>query len=231
MLNSLLKDPVFQITITIVIYSLLDRLYHRFNFFLLNPLLLTSGIMMYLLYYAEVDYSVYAKGGDMITFLLGPATVAMGVPLYKQIPVIKSNFRPIVIGVLVGSFTSIISSVLLPKILGASRDTLLSLAAKSTTMPIAFGITKILGGNDKLIVLGVAIAGISGSVIGAELMKLARVKSKIAVGIGIGTASHFGGTSRALQIGETEGSMSGAAIVLTGLATALMAPYLIGFLV
>lgn len=230
MLNSLLKDPIFQIGFTVVIYALLDRLYQRINFFMLNPLLLATGIMIYLLHYADIDYSVYAKGGDMITFLLGPATVALGVPLYKQIPVIKSNFRPIITGVVAGSVTAVTSLVLLLKAFEVSRETILSLVAKSTTMPIALGITKILGGNDKFIVLGVAIAGISGGIIGGEVMKLARVKSKIAVGIGIGTASHAGGTSRALQIGEIEGSMSGAAIVLTGLTTALIAPYLVKFL-
>lgn len=231
MLNSLLKEPVFQIGITLVIYVFVNRLYQRFHFFLFNPLVLATAIMIYVLQYAKVDYSVYAKGGDMITFLLGPATVALGVPLYKQIPVIKANFRSIITGVLVGSVTAIVSSVLLAKTLGASKATLLSLTAKSTTMPIALGITKILGGNDNLIVLGVAVTGIFGGAIGAEVMKLAKVKSKIAVGIGIGTASHAGGTSRALQIGETEGSMSGAAIVLTGLTTALIAPYMIGWLI
>lgn len=231
MLNSLLRDPVFQVSLTLVVYALTNRLYRRFHFFLFNPLLLASGIIMYILYITKVDYSVYAKGGDMFTFLLGPATVALGVPLYKQIPAIRANLRPILIGVTVGSVTAIASTVLLAKVLGASRETLLSLAAKSTTMPIALGITKTLGGNDKLIVLAVAVTGIFGGVIGAEVMKLAGVKSRVAVGIGIGTASHAGGTSRAIQIGETEGSMSGAAIVLTGLFTALIAPYLVNWLI
>lgn len=231
MLNSLLKEPLFQITVTLVVYAIINRLYRKFNFFLFNPLLLASAIIIYLLEYAHVDYAVYAKGGDMITFLLGPATVALGVPLYKQIPTIKANLKSIIVGVSVGSVTAIVSTVWLAKALGAGRETLLSMAAKSTTMPIALGITKILGGNDKLIVLAVAVTGIFGGVIGAEVMKLARVKSKIAIGIGIGTSSHAGGTSRAIQMGETEGSMSGAAIVLTGLVTALIAPYLIGWLI
>lgn len=231
MLNSLLKEPVFQITITLMVYALVNRLYQRFQFFLFNPLVLASAIMMFMLYYAKVDYAVYSKGGDMIVFLLGPATVALGVPLYKQIPLIKANFRPIIIGVLVGSITAITSTVLLAKTLGAGRETLLSLAAKSTTIPIALGITNMLGGNDKIIVLGVAVTGIFGGAVGAEVMKLTRVRSKIAVGIGIGTASHAGGTSRAIQLGETEGSMSGAAIVLTGLTTAVIAPYLVRWLI
>ncbi len=231
MLNSLLKEPLFQVTVTLVVYILVNRLYRRFHIFLLNPLLLATVILIYILQYARVDYETYSKGGNMITFLLGPATVALGVPLYKQVPVIRANLKPIVVGVLTGSVTAIVSAVVLARILGAGRETLLSIAAKSTTMPIALGITEILGGNDKLIVLSVAVTGIFGGVIGAEVMKLARVKSRIAVGIGIGTASHAGGTSRAIQLGETEGSMSGAAIVLTGLVTALIAPYLVKWLI
>lgn len=231
MLNSLLKESLFQLTLTLVVYILINRLYKKVHFFLFNPLLLASGIIIFILQYTKVDYSVYAKGGDMITFLLGPATAALGVPLYKQLPTIRSNFKSIIIGVLTGSITAILSTVFIARALGASRDTLLSIAAKSTTMPIAIGITEKLGGNDKLIVLGVAVTGIFGGVIGAEVMKLLRVKSRVAVGIGIGTASHAGGTSRAILLGETEGSMSGAAIVLTGLVTALIAPYVVKLIV
>lgn len=231
MLNSLLKDPLFQITITMVVYALVNRLYKRIHFFLFNPLLLATAIMIYILQYARIDYQVYSKGGDMIKFLLGPATVALGVPLYKQMSTIRANLRPILVGVFTGSVTAIVSTVFLAKALGASKETLLSIAAKSTTMPIALGITEIIGGNDKLIVLGVAVTGIFGGIIGAEVMRLAGVKSKIAVGVGIGTSSHAGGTSRAILMGETEGSMSGAAIVLTGLVTALIAPYLVKILI
>jgi len=231
MINSLLKEPLFQVTVTMVVYVLINRLYRRFHIFIFNPLLLASVIMIYILRYANIEYSVYSKGGDMITFLLGPATVALGVPLYKQIPVIRTNIRSILVGVLAGSVTAIVSTLFLAKALGASKETLLSIAAKSTTMPIALGITEKLGGNDKLIVLAVAVTGIFGGVIGAEVMKLAKVRNRVAVGIGIGAASHAGGTSRAIQIGETEGSMSGAAIVLTGLVTAIVAPYLVKWLI
>lgn len=231
MLSNLLSEPLFQVTLTLVVYTGVNLLYRKFRLFVFNPLLLAAGIIMYILYYAKVDYTVYAKGGDMITFLLGPATVALGVPLYKQIPVIKANWKSIFIGVTVGSITAIVSTLWLAKALGAGRETLLSIAAKSATMPIALGITDILGGNDKLIVLAVVITGTFGGMTGAEVMRWARIKSRVAIGIGIGTASHSGGTSRAIQIGETEGSMSGAAIVLTGLMTAIMAPWVVKWLI
>jgi len=230
MLNTLLKEPLFQITMTLVIYAVINRLYRKFRIILLNPLLLPTGIIIYILYYTGVDYEAYSRGANMITFLLGPATVALGVPLYKQIPGIRANLKSILAGVVAGSLTAIVSTLFIARALGAGRDTLLSIAAKSATMPIAIGITGVLGGNDKIIALAVALTGIFGGVVGAEVMKLARIKSRIAVGIGIGTASHAGGTSRAIQLGETEGSMSGAAIVLTGLVTALTAPYIVNWI-
>lgn len=227
MLKTFLSDPAFQVSLTLVIYLLSYKLYQRFHIFIFNPLILASVVIIYLLTVTHTDYAVYSKGGDMFTFLLGPATVALAVPLYKQLPLIKANYKSIFSGVIAGSFTAILSSVLIAEALGASRETVLSLAAKSTTMPIALGITKILGGNDNFIVLAVAVTGIFGGAVGPEILKLAGVRSKIATGIGIGTASHAGGTSRALQLGETEGSMSGTAIVLTGLVTALLAPVLV----
>ncbi len=179
MFHELLQEPLFQITVTLVVYAVIDRLYKRWTFFLFNPLILVTVIMIYILYLAKVDYAVYNRGGEMITFLLGPATVALGVPLYRQLPVIRANFKPIMAGVVTGSVVAIVSTLWLARTLGASRETLLSIAAKSATMPIALGITEVLGGNDKLIVLAVAVTGIFGGVIGAEVMKLARVKSRI----------------------------------------------------
>lgn len=231
MLNTLLKEPLFQVALTVIVFTIVNRLYRRFHFFLFNPLLMASVIIILILYYTKTDYTVYAQGGNMFTFLLGPATVALSIPLYKQIPVIKANFLPILTGVLTGSITAILTTVFIAKALGASDETLVSIAAKSTTLPIALGITEMLGGNDKLIVLSVGVTGIFGGVAGPEIMKLAKIKSKVATGIGIGTASHAGGTSRAVQLGETEGSMSGAAIVLTGIITAVLAPYLVRWII
>lgn len=196
-----------------------------------NPLILATVLVAIVFWLAGVDYETYNNGGRIITFFLGPATVALGVPLYRQLPVIKANIKPILLGVLTGSVTAVVTTLLIAKALGAGKYTLYSIAAKSATMPIALGITEKLGGNDKLIVFAVAVTGIFGGMVGPEVLKLFRVKNRIAVGIGIGTASHAGGTSRAIQVGEVEGSMSGAAIVLTGLVTALIAPVLVRWLI
>lgn len=230
-MTELLKQPALQVTITLVLYVMVNRLYRRIHFFMFNPLILATALVICVLWGTGIDYDTYNNGGRIITFFLGPATVALGVPLYKQLPVIKANLKPILLGVFCGSVTAVVSTLLIAKAMGAGRYTLYSLAAKSTTMPIALGITEKLGGNDKLIVFAVAVTGIFGGMVGPEVMKLFRIRSRIAVGIGIGTASHAGGTSRAILVGEVEGSMSGAAIVLTGLVTALLAPLLVKWLV
>ena len=230
-MTEILKHPVVQVTITLVLYALINRLYNKIHFFLFNPLILAAALVMGVYWLAGIDYETYNNGGRIITFFLGPATVALGVPLYRQLPVIRANMMPILLGVITGAITAVISTLLIARSLGAGRYTLYSLAAKSTTMPIALGITEKLGGNDKLIVFAVAVTGIFGGMVGPEVMKLFRIRSRIAVGIGIGTASHAGGTSRAILVGEVEGSMSGAAIVLTGLVTALLAPLLVKWLV
>jgi predicted murein hydrolase (TIGR00659 family) len=231
MLTELLKQPVLQVTITLVLYALANRLYQRIHFFLFNPLILAAALVVGIFWLAGIDYATYNKGAQIITFFLGPATVALGVPLYKQLPVIRKNYKAIVLGVFIGSVTAVVSTVLIAKAMGASKYTLYSLAAKSTTMPIALGITEKLGGNDKLIVFAVAVTGIFGGMVGPEILKFFRVKSRIATGLGIGTAAHAGGTSRAVRLGEIEGSMSSAAIVLTGLVTALLAPLLVRWLI
>ncbi len=227
LIKEMLKEPLLQVALTLVIFSLTNRLYKKVHFFLFNPLILATLIVMGVISFFKIDYNTYNEGGKIITFFLGPATVALGVPLYKQVPVIKKNFRPIITGVITGATTAAVSTVGIAKLLGVSHPLIRSIAAKSTTMPIAIGVTEKLHGNSSIIVFCVAVTGIFGGAVGAEVMKMARVKNKVAVGVGIGTASHAGGTSRAVQIGEVEGSMSGAAIVLTGIATALIVPLVV----
>lgn len=231
LIKEMLKEPVFQVALTLAVFVPVNRLYRKVHFFLFNPLILASVIVMLVIHFAGINYDTYNQGGRIITFFLGPATVALGVPLYKQIPVIRENFRPIMLGVFTGAVTAAFSTVYLAKLLGVSKYVITSIAAKSTTMPIAIGITEKLHGNTSVIVFAVAVTGIFGGAVGAEVMKLARVKSRVATGIGIGTASHAGGTSRAVQIGEVEGSMSGAAIVLTGIVTAVLAPFIVKLLI
>jgi len=229
-LGGLSNSPLLGVTLTVVTYLAAKGLYTKKHTIFLNPLILAPVIILALLDVTGIPYAAYVKGGDMVRFMVGPATVALAVPLYKQIPVLRKNLRSILSGVVAGAFTGVISTVLLIKALGGSSLVAVSLAAKSTTMPIALGITEKLNGIPGLIVFAVVVTGTFGGMVGPEWLKLLRVKSRVAAGVAIGTASHAGGTARAVQLGETEGSMSGTAIVLTGLVTALIAPWLVGLL-
>ncbi|MHB1421212.1 MAG: LrgB family protein [Bacillota bacterium] len=230
-MREVINTPVFGVAITIISYTLARELYRRIPFFLFNPLLMAPLAIILLLWSSHTPLEAYNQGGKIISYFLGPATVALGVPLYRQLPLIRRHWRPILAGIVSGSVAGVISSVLIARLLGASTVTLLSVAAKSTTAPIAVGITEKLGGAPAITAFAVAVTGILGGTLGPEVLRLARVKHRVARGIAIGTASHAGGTSRAMQLGEVEGSMSGAAIVLTGTVTALVVTILIHWLI
>ncbi|MHB1127018.1 MAG: LrgB family protein [Bacillota bacterium] len=226
-MQEVINTPVFGVAITIVGYTLAKELYRRIPLFLFNPLLLAPAGIILLLWASRTPLEAYNQGGQIISYFLGPATVALGVPLFRQLPLIRRQWRPILAGITAGSVVGVVSAVLIARVLGASTVTLLSVAAKSTTAPIAVGITEKLGGATAITAFVVAVTGILGGTLGPEVLRLARVKNRVARGISIGTASHAGGTSRAVQLGEVEGSMSGAAIVLTGTVTALIIPLLL----
>lgn len=226
----IIDAPVFGITLTLVCFWLTREIYMRRPWAIFNPLLLSPALIIAILLTGGIPYSSYLPGSKLITFFLGPATVALAVPMYKQMPAVRKHLGAIITSIGIGSVVGVVSVVGLIRILGGSPLIALSLAAKSTTAPFAAGITGHLGGNTALAVFAVVITGILGGVAGPEFLKLIGVKDRIATGIGIGTASHVGGTSRAVQLGETEGSMSGAAIAIMGISTALVAPWLLRWL-
>jgi predicted murein hydrolase (TIGR00659 family) len=224
-------DPqIFSITLTLVGYWLARELYIRRAWALFNPLLVAPVLIIAVLYFGGMPYASYLPGAKLITFFLGPATVALAVPMYKQLPAVKKHLGAILVSIGVGSVVGIVATVGISRLLGASPIIAISLAAKSTTSPIAVGITQNLGGNTALVVIAVVITGILGGVAGPEFLKLLGVKDAIAIGLGMGAASHVGGTSRAVQLGELEGSMSGAAIAFMGIGTAVAAPWLLRWL-
>ncbi len=195
-----------------------------------NPLLLAPVVIVAVLLAGGIPYNSYLPGAKLITFFMGPATVALAVPMYKQMPAVKKHLRAILVSIGAGSVAGVVSAVGIARLMGASSRVAFSLAAKSTTAPIAAGITQNLGGNTALVVFAVAVTGILGGVAGPEFLRFIGVRDRVATGIGIGAAAHVGGTSRAVQLGETEGSMSGAAIALMGIATAIVAPWLLKWL-
>lgn len=224
-------NPLTWLTLTLVVYQAAHWLWRRSGMMpLLNPVLLSIATLSTVLTVAGIDYARYFSGAQIIHFLLGPATVALAIPLYKQLNRLRQSFLALLVGLLAGSVAAILASLALGWVLGASRQTIMSLAPKSATSPIAMGIAEQIGGLPSLTAVLAILTGIIGAVGGGWLMDRLRVTDDRARGVAMGTASHGIGTARALQMGEVTGAFSGLAMGLNGIATALLAPILVKWL-
>ncbi|ABR33121.1 LrgB family protein [Clostridium beijerinckii] len=191
---------------------------------ILNPLLIAIGIIICFLFAFHIDFDTYNKGGQFINMFLGPSTVVLAVPLYKQLDLLKKNAKAILTGIFVGSAIGIISIIGISYLVGLNASVIKSLVPKSVTTPIGISISSQLGGVVPITVLAIIITGIVGAVFGPTICKIFRIKDKVAVGVSIGTASHAVGTSKALELGEVEGAMSSLSIGIAGIMTVIIAP-------
>ena len=228
----LASSPLLGLTLTLLANQGAHWLYERSGMNpLANPVAIAVAIIVALLTLTGTPYATYFDGAQFVHFLLGPATVALAVPLYAQLPRLKRIFGPALIALAVGSLTAIVSAIAVGWALGASRPTLMSLAPKSVTTPIAMGIAEKIGGLPSLTAVLVVTTGIIGAVIAQWLFRLLRVKDEAVQGFAIGVAAHGIGTARAFQISETTGAFAALAMGLNGLATALLLPILISLIV
>lgn len=197
---------------------------------LASPVLVAIVLVASALLLSGTAYSVYFEGGQYIHFLLGPATVALAVPMYANLGHIRRSAHAIFPAVLAGAVTSAISAVLVAKWLGGSRPVVLSLAPKSVTTPIAMGITEQIGGLPSLAAVFVLLTGLTGVICGPAVMRALRITDWRARGLAAGTAAHGIATARLLLINETAGAFGGLAIGLNGVITALVVPPLVRLL-
>lgn len=220
-------SPLLHLTLTLVVYQLGMLLYRRGRLNpLLNPVLLSIIAIVAILAATGTSYQTYFDGAQFVHFLLGPATVALAIPLYRQFEKVRRSALAVVVSIVAGSVTAAASAVGIAWLLGGSREALASLAPKSVTTPVAMGIAEQLGGLPSLTAALVIITGILGAVAGPWVLELLRVRSMAARGLAMGTASHGIGTARAVQVSEVAGAFSGLAMGLNALATALLLPLL-----
>jgi predicted murein hydrolase (TIGR00659 family) len=219
--------PLFGLVLTLSAYAVGKRIYSRLPISILHPVLTASIIIIILLFILDVNLQSYQRGGSMISFMLGPATVSLAVPLYRKIEILKSHFFIILTAITVGSLTSILSVVVLSRWLKLPEELTLSLIPKSITTPIAVETAEKIGGLSSITALSVIFTGIIGAVAGPAILKLFRIKSPTAKGLALGTASHAIGASRALEMGQTEGAISSLSIGLAGIITVIAAPLLV----
>ncbi len=223
-MKEIFDSPLFGVAITLITYEFGTYVYNKTKLPVFNPLLISQTLIILFLLKFNISFESYNKGGQLISFFLAPATVILAVPLYKKIKLLQANAIPIIIGITVGSTAGMVSIILLGKLFGLENLLKISMLPKSVTMPIAIEITAQLGGVSSVTVASIILTGIFGAVAGPFICKLFRIKDSVAVGIAMGTASHAIGTTKAMELGETEGAMSGLAIGVAGLITVVLAP-------
>lgn len=205
-------------------------IYKKTKFPLFNPLLIAIILIIGFLLIFRIDLQTYNFGGEFISLFLSPATVILAVPLYNKLEILKKSYKEILIGITIGSTVSVISVLTLSKLFKVEKSILLSLVPKSITTPVGVELSKQLGGIPSITVAAIVITGILGAVLAPVLCKIFKIEDKLAIGIAIGTSSHAAGTTKAMEMGETEGAMSGLAIGVSALVTVLIAPIIVRIL-
>jgi predicted murein hydrolase (TIGR00659 family) len=219
--------PLLWLTATLVAYVVADRISLRLRRHpAANPVLIAVIMLALLLRGTGTEFPVYFEGAQFVHFMLGPATVALAVPLVAQSARVKRLVLPMAASLLAGSVTAIVSAIAVAAALGASPRTLASLAPKSVTTPIAMAISEAIGGIPTLTAVLVILTGIIGAMMVTPLMNALGIKDYAARGFAAGVASHGIGTARAFQVSELAGTFAGLGLALNGLITAILAPLL-----
>ncbi len=220
-----LSTEVFLLALVLGAFYLGIIIYQKTKITLLQPLLTAMVIIIPFLLITDIDYQTFYQNTRILNFMLGPSVVALGYVLYEQIGHIKGNVVSILTAVFTGSVVGIASVVLIAKVLGADKMLMASLAPKSVTTPIAISLAEQTGGVPALAAAFVVICGIFGGLVGPIVLRRIGIKSKIAKGLAMGSASHALGTARAMEMGALEGAISGLAIGIMGIMTALLIPF------
>lgn len=222
-MSELLASPFFGIALSIVAFSIGVWIQKKTGLVICNPLIIAIVLVSGVLLLFQIPYESYNEGGSIINMFLAPATSCLAVSVYTRLELLKKNWLPILAGCVAGSLTSMGSVFLLCRLFGLDEAMTYSLLPKSVTTPIAVGIAESHGGISSITVAAVILTGIMGSILAPFLIRIFRVKDAMTAGLAIGACSHAVGTSKAIEIGETEGAMSGLAIGICGIVTVVFA--------
>ena len=221
----LAQGPLLWLTLTLAAYALAEWVAQAAGRApLANPVLIAAGLLSVLLIVSGTPYPVYFEGAQFVHFLLGPATVALAVPLYAQRARIRAALLPVLAALSVGSITALVSALAIARALGVDGVTLAALAPKSTTAPVAIGIAETLGGSPTLAAVLVLLTGLTGALIVTPLFNMLRIRDWRARGLAAGIAAHGIGTARAMQVHPTAGAFAAIGMGLNAILTALMVP-------
>ena len=216
-----------SLLLTLVIYLLSQRLYRRYGHVYLSPLLICPVILISLLLVFQVSYATYSEGGQFLSLMLQPATVALAVPINKYRGLVKTYLWEIVIGITSGAAVAVITSMGFASLLGLSPQLISSLAPRSITTPIAMNISQMLGGNPAMTAVFVIITGLVGVVIIPLLFRIPWIENPITKGMMLGAGAHGTGTAKAYELGSLEGAIASLAMTFMGIITTFIAPQLV----
>ncbi|QUO36555.1 LrgB family protein [Dysosmobacter sp. Marseille-Q4140] len=222
-MSALLESPFFGIALTVLAYWLGVQAQKRTGLVICNNMIVSVALLIAVLTLFHIPYEAYYEGGSVINMFLGPATACMAVTVYAKKDLLRRNWLPVLVGCLTGVVVSVGSILVMCRMFGLDAAMTASLLPKSVTTPIATAVSEGHGGIVSITVAAVIVTGILGNLTAPFLVKLFRVKDPVAVGLGIGACSHAMGTAKALEMGETEGAMSGLAIGMCGIITAVAA--------
>jgi len=221
-------QPLFWIIVTLAVFMLAKKLndWAKGSAFL-HPVLVAMAIIIALLMLTGTDYDAYFSGAQFIHFLLGPATVALAIPLFDHLSRIRRLFFPVLLACVSGSITAVITVVAIGSVLGGSTEVLLSLAPKSVTSPIAIGIAEQIGGYPSLAAGLALITGVMGCLLAPLVFRLLNVKRQASQGFALGLAAHGFGTAYAMQLSTLTGAFAGLAMGLTGVLSSILVPFVV----
>lgn len=224
----LAADPLLWLTVTLIAYVAADRISAALGRHpLANPVLIAVAFLAAILLATKTPFETYFQGAQFVHFLLGPATVALALPLHRHWPIVRKAALPILAALLAGALTAVVSAVGIAALFGAPYPVLAALAPKSVTAAIAMGVARGIGGEPSLTATLVIATGILGAVMVTPLMVLFRFTDWRARGFAAGLAAHGIGTARAFQVNPVAGAFAGIAMGLNGLVTAALVPLIL----
>lgn len=227
---ALLHSEIFILTLVIGVYLAAVWLFRKTKLSILNPLLVSIPVLAVIIRVLGISFEEFEKGSRIINFMLGPTVVVLGYLLYEQMAHLKANAISIITAVFVGCVTGILSVIFIARYFGADHALIASLQPKSVTTPIAMSIAERSGGIPSIAAVVVIVVGIFGGMVGPFILERLGIKSRIARGLALGSAAHGLGTAKAMELGTIEGAISGLAIGVMGIMTAILVPVIEFFL-
>lgn len=218
------------VTLSLLAYYFGMFLKKKMKLAIFNPLLVSIIFTIAVLLITDVDYEIYNKGAIYLSWFLTPATVCLAIPLYEQWQLLKNNCKAVMVGIISGVITSMLTVFVLAKLMGLSHQEYVTLLPKSITTAIGMGVSEELGGYVTITVAVIVVTGVIGNIFGELICKIFKIEEPIARGLALGTSAHAIGTAKAMELGEIEGAMSSLSIAVAGILTVMSASIFAGFM-